>query len=133
MRRTTDRDRRLRADGGDPAGGAVSDDGLTADAAESEAADGEEASADEEGSATASDGGSATDGGDAEAEADDAETASDDTVPQIDLGLYQITVSVTGTADDGLEDVEDTAERLLDRLVERAQDLEDAPDDRGLG
>jgi len=134
MCRTTDRDRRLRTNGDDP-GGAVPDDGLTADAAEGETADGKETSADDEGSATASDGGSAAearDSGTADND-DDAEATSDDTVPQIDLGLYRITVSVTGTADDGLGDVEETAERLLERLVERARDLEDAPDDRGLG
>ena len=73
---------------------------------------------------------------DAETDADDAADAPDpgpDTVPEVELGLYQVSVRVKGRADDDLETVEETAVRLVDHLVERAETLEEAPDDRGLG
>lgn len=56
-----------------------------------------------------------------------------DTVPEVELGLYQVSVRVKGRADDDLGTVEETAVRLIDHLVERAETLEEAPDDRGLG
>ena len=56
-----------------------------------------------------------------------------ETVPEVELGLYQVSVRVKGRADDDLAAVEETAVRLIDHLVERAETLEEAPDDRGLG
>ncbi|ESP89125.1 hypothetical protein [Candidatus Halobonum tyrrellensis] len=63
----------------------------------------------------------------------DAEEPGPDTVPEVELGLYQVSVRVKGRADDDLTTVEETAVRLVDHLVERAETLEEAPDDRGLG
>jgi hypothetical protein len=40
---------------------------------------------------------------------------------------------VTGQADDDLPAVEESAVRLLDEVVERAEQLQDGPDGRGLG
>ncbi len=77
-----------------------------------------------------------TDGGSAEStpeDADDGESETDDTVPSVELELFQITVSVTGQADDDLPAVEESAVRLLDEVVERAEQLQDGPDGRGLG
>ena len=54
-------------------------------------------------------------------------------VPEVELGLYQVSVRVKGGPDDDLGTVEETAVRLIDHLVERAETLEEAPDDRGLG
>jgi hypothetical protein len=77
------------------------------------------------------------DGGDESADGSpDAEAADDadpETVPEVKLTLYQLSVAVTGQATDDLEDVEASATRLMDYLVEKAGDLEDHPDDRGLG
>lgn len=56
-----------------------------------------------------------------------------ETVPEVELGLYQVSVRVKGRADDDLGEVEETAVRLIDHLVERAETLEESPDDRGLG
>ena len=56
-----------------------------------------------------------------------------DSVPEVSLTLYQLTVSVTGQASDDLTDVEESAMRLMDYLVEKSGDLEDHPDNRGLG
>jgi hypothetical protein len=67
---------------------------------------------------------------------DDGEEPSDDrpeTAPEVELGLYQISVRVKGSNGDGLDDVEDTARSLVDHLVETAETLEDNPDQRGLG
>lgn len=69
----------------------------------------------------------------AESEGDQVESEGDDTVPEVELGLYQVSVRVRGRSDDDLEEVETTAQRLIDHLVDRAETLEDAPDDRGLG
>ncbi|ESS11028.1 MAG: hypothetical protein A07HR60_02173 [uncultured archaeon A07HR60] len=77
-----------------------------------------------------------TDGGSAEPtdEAPDGgESESDDTVPSVELELFQISVSVTGQAEDDLPAVEESAVRLLDEVVERAEQLQDGPDGRGLG
>lgn len=57
----------------------------------------------------------------------------DPTVPQVELSMYQLNVKVSGQATDGLDDVEDTATRLMDYLIERTDALEDQPDGRGLG
>jgi hypothetical protein len=64
---------------------------------------------------------------------DAEEEASHDTAPEVKLNLYQLSVGVTGQTTDDLEDVEASATRLMDYLVEKAGDLEDHPDDRGLG
>ena len=80
------------------------------------------------------------DGGDDEEQAGespvtdaDEEDADRETVPEVTLTLYQLSVGVTGQTTDDLEDVEASATRLMDYLVEKAGDLEDHPDDRGLG
>ncbi len=65
--------------------------------------------------------------------ADHEATNHDDTVPHVELGLYQLTVKVSGQSSDDLTDVEDSAKRLLNYLVEKAETLEEAPDNRGLG
>ncbi|QLG26980.1 hypothetical protein HUG10_05250 [Halorarum halophilum] len=59
--------------------------------------------------------------------------AGADTVPEVELSLYQVSVRVRGRGDDGLSTVEETAIRLVDHLVERAETLEEEPDKRGLG
>lgn len=69
-------------------------------------------------------------GGEAADRPDDGGT---DTVPTVDLELYQLTVSVSGQADDELADVEETARGLMAYLVDQSQRLEERPDDRGLG
>jgi hypothetical protein len=93
--------------------------------------------AESEASEAAPDGEAAADGGETtedEAAAEDVEADADrDTVPEVKLTLYQLSVGVTGQAADDLEDVEASATRLMDYLVEKAGDLEDHPDDRGLG
>jgi hypothetical protein len=112
--------------------GGTDDDGTGDDAAEASADDG----AADGGTAEASADDGATDGG-----ADDATDEADeqngddgrDSVPEVSLTLYQLTVSVTGQASDDLTDVEESAMRLMDYLVEKSGDLEDHPDDRGLG
>ncbi|SEO86456.1 hypothetical protein SAMN04487948_10639 [Halogranum amylolyticum] len=64
---------------------------------------------------------------------DEHAEATDPTVPQVELSLYQLNVRVSGRATDDLDDVEDSAVRLIDYLIERAETLEDQPDGRGLG
>jgi hypothetical protein len=39
---------------------------------------------------------------------------------------------VSGRSDDDLKTVEDSAKRLMDYLIDRAAELEERPDDRGL-
>jgi hypothetical protein len=56
----------------------------------------------------------------------------DETVPTVELDLYDLSVRVSGQSTDDLDAVEDTARSLMDYLVERAHALEDRPDDRGL-
>lgn len=76
-----------------------------------------------------------TDGGTSEA-ADDHEKPDDtsaDSAPSVELELYQLSVSVTGKSADDLSDVEESAVRLLEELVDTAEQLEDSPDGRGLG
>ncbi|SFR71186.1 hypothetical protein SAMN04487947_3806 [Halogeometricum rufum] len=69
--------------------------------------------------------------GEDEAEAD-LNNGYDDTVPNVELGLYQLSVRVSGRSDDDLKTVEDSAKRLMDYLIDRAAELEERPDDRGL-
>jgi hypothetical protein len=61
------------------------------------------------------------------------ESTSDESVPAVELSLYQLSVSVSGQAEDDLRDVEESAIRLVDYLVDRAETLEESPDKRGLG
>ena len=71
------------------------------------------------------------------AESDDEEPteppAGGETVPEVELGLYQASVRVQGRADDDLDTVTDSARELIDYLIEKAETLEDQPDGRGLG
>jgi len=67
------------------------------------------------------------------AEADPTDADASETVPEVELGLYQVSVRVSGQAGDDLAEVEETATRLVDHLVERARTLEEEPDRRGLG
>jgi hypothetical protein len=64
---------------------------------------------------------------------DAAEERGDETVPNVELSLYELSVRVSGRSDDGLRDVEESATRLMDYLIERSKELEERPDDRGLG
>ena len=99
---------------------------------EGEAADidGSEAASESEEASAEADGGDATDGEDGR----DAEVANgfDETVPNVELGLYQLSVRVSGRSEDDLQTVEDSAKRLMDYLIDRAGELEERPDDRGL-
>jgi hypothetical protein len=71
---------------------------------------------------------------DEEAEGDEERNGDrDETTPSVELELYQLSVRVSGQASDATEDVEATAQRLMDYLVDQAEALEDEPDDRGLG
>jgi hypothetical protein len=60
------------------------------------------------------------------------EEGGDETVPTVELDLYDLSVRVSGQSTDDLSAVESTATSLMDYLVETAQALEDSPDDRGL-
>lgn len=110
------------------ADGATDDDGSVETNGEDGATDGDTTETSDDG---------ATDGGadDAEDEGDDGPDGENgpDSVPEVSLTLYQLTVSVTGQASDDLTDVEESAMRLMDYLVEKSGDLEDHPDNRGLG
>jgi hypothetical protein len=57
----------------------------------------------------------------------------DETVPHVELELYELAVRVSGQSTDELEDVEASATRLMGFLIDRAKQLEDQPDTRGLG
>ncbi len=59
--------------------------------------------------------------------------SGDETVPRVEMGLYQLSVAVSGRSDDDLEAVEGAARRLMDYLVERSETLEERPADRGRG
>jgi len=63
---------------------------------------------------------------------DDAGDA-DGTVPEVELGLYQASVTVRGRSDDDLDDVEDAAVDLMNYLAELSEDLDDSPEGIGLG
>lgn len=66
-------------------------------------------------------------------EFDEENGNGDDTVPQVELNLFQASVLVRGRSCDTLDDVETTARRLMDYLVDQAEALDEKPDDRGLG
>jgi hypothetical protein len=74
-------------------------------------------------------------GGRARAESDGrpGSGTGDETVPRVEMGLYQLSVAVSGRSDDDLEAVEGAARRLMDYLVERSETLEERPADRGRG
>ena len=104
---------------------AVDPEGETGDVDEGEdETEGRPADAEADGGENAADG---EDGRDAE-----LSNGSDDTVPNVELGLYQLSVRVSGRSDDDLQTVEDSAKRLMDYLIDRAGELEERPDDRGL-
>lgn len=110
---------------------------MTDDADSEETADPEQETVDadegEERSASAeADGGDAADDEDEERDAE-LSNGYDDTVPNVELGLYQLSVRVSGRSEDDLQTVEDSAKRLMDYLIDRAGELEERPDDRGLG
>lgn len=69
----------------------------------------------------------------ATSETDAEEESGTDTAPEVELSVYQVSVRVTGSSDDDLETVEESARGLVDHLVDRAVELEDEPDGRGLG
>lgn len=77
-------------------------------------------------------GGAATDGSRDDGDGTDDENGADDTVPAVELNVYQLSVSVSGRSDDDLAAVEDTARRLMDYLVDRAERLEERGDGRGV-
>ncbi|AUV81914.1 hypothetical protein C2R22_09845 [Salinigranum rubrum] len=56
----------------------------------------------------------------------------DETVPTVELDLYDLSVRVSGQSTDDLDAVGDAARDMMDYLVDRAKELEDSPDDRGL-
>ncbi|KAB1194172.1 hypothetical protein GJR96_12310 [Haloferax sp. MBLA0076] len=56
----------------------------------------------------------------------------DETVPHVELELYELSVRVSGQSTDELEDVESSATRLMNFLIDQAKQLEDEPDTRGL-
>ncbi|MFB6157063.1 MAG: hypothetical protein ABEJ34_04395 [Haloferacaceae archaeon] len=71
--------------------------------------------------------GAATDGArDADGDTDD------DTVPTVELDLYQLSVSVSGRSDDDLAAVEGTARDLMGYLVDQAERLEEGGGGRGV-
>ncbi|GAA0666017.1 hypothetical protein ACFQDG_02350 [Natronoarchaeum mannanilyticum] len=64
--------------------------------------------------------------------ADEDAEAGDDAAehpPTVELSLYELDVSVRGSESDSLEDVEASAKRLMDYLVEQHHRLEDGPED----
>ncbi|QOS11780.1 uncharacterized protein HfgLR_08195 [Haloferax gibbonsii] len=65
-------------------------------------------------------------------ERDNGNGNGDDTVPHVELDLYELSVRVSGQSSDELDDVEASATRLMDYLVDHAKELEDQPDSRGL-
>jgi hypothetical protein len=65
-------------------------------------------------------------------EVDDEDDGGDETVPTVELDLYDLSVRVSGQSTDDLDAVEGAARSLMDYLVDQAQALEDRPDDRGL-
>ncbi|MCO8267075.1 hypothetical protein ACOZ4B_19545 [Haloferax prahovense] len=65
-------------------------------------------------------------------EPDNGNGNGDETVPHVELDLYELSVRVSGQSSDELDDVEASATRLMDYLVDHAKELEDQPDSRGL-
>ncbi|WP_042666205.1 MULTISPECIES: hypothetical protein [unclassified Haloferax] len=108
----------------DPEADDTADSTSPADAAEAtEPTDGDEP-VDADAAVEAADGG--TD------ERDDGNGNGDETVPHVELDLYELSVRVSGQSSDELDDVEASATRLMDYLVDHAKELEDQPDTRGL-
>ena len=68
-----------------------------------------------------------------EATTGDGDGPADETVPRIEMSLYQLSVAVSGRSEDDLAAVEGTARRLMDYLVDRSETLEERPADRGRG
>ena len=105
------------------------------DAESEEAVDPEEETVDvdgtDESASTEADGGDVADDGEESADAE-LSNGYDDTVPNVELGLYQLSVRVSGRSDDDLQTVEESAKRLMDYLIDSAEELEERPDDRGL-
>jgi hypothetical protein len=64
---------------------------------------------------------------------DDNGNGNGDSAPHVELSMYQLSVSVRGSGDDGLDDVSEAARDLMDYLAEKSVELEERPDDRGLG
>ena len=65
-------------------------------------------------------------------EDDGEEGNGDQTVPSVELDLYDLSVRVSGQSTDDLDAVDEAARGLMNYLVDQAQRLEDRPDDRGL-
>jgi hypothetical protein len=65
-------------------------------------------------------------------EDDGEEGNGDQTVPSVELDLYDLSVRVSGQSTDDLDAVDEAARGLMDYLVDQARRLEDRPDDRGL-
>jgi hypothetical protein len=64
---------------------------------------------------------------------DEGEEGTDDqTVPSVELDLYDLSVRVSGQSTDDLDAVDEAARGLMNYLVDQARRLEDRPDDRGL-
>jgi hypothetical protein len=59
-------------------------------------------------------------------------SGEDGTVPRVDLGLRELSVSVTGRSDDDLETVAESAQDLMGYLVAETDGLEDDHDEYGL-
>ncbi|WP_435118368.1 hypothetical protein [Halolamina sp. C58] len=59
-------------------------------------------------------------------------SGEDGTVPRVDLGLRELSVSVTGQSDDDLETVAESAQELMGYLVAEADGLEEDHDEYGL-
>lgn len=57
---------------------------------------------------------------------------TDGTVPQVDLSLQDLSVSVTGQSDDDLKSVEQSAMALMTYLLEEVEMLEEEHDEYGL-
>ncbi|WP_188423689.1 hypothetical protein [Haloferax sulfurifontis] len=74
----------------------------------------------------------AADGGTDERDNGNGNGNGDETVPHVELDLYELSVRVSGQSSDELGDVEASATRLMDYLVDHAKELEDQPDSRGL-
>lgn len=71
---------------------------------------------------------------DGDSEELDAESDNHDpTVPEVELSLYQLNVKVSGQTTDSLDSIEGSATRLMDYLIDQAEQLEDRPDGRGMG
>ncbi|ADQ67177.1 hypothetical protein GL213_08015 [Halogeometricum borinquense] len=108
---------------------------MTTDADADEAVETEGEPADSETTDEAAFDGESTDSeaaGTGSASQTDLNNGYDDTVPNVELGLYQLSVRVSGRSEDDLQSVEDSAKRLMDYLIDRAEELEERPDDRGL-